>query len=299
MTPAAFDAHPSHLTTIGGLPIHRALPVRGRRRIGPWCFLDRFGPLSFEEGRAMDVGAHPHMGLQTVSYLLEGEVLHHDSLGCEAVARPGTVNVMTAGAGIAHAEESPAANSGRLHGVQLWVALPDADRNVAPGFQHVPDTPLIDLPGGTVRVFAGAMRGEASAARHYSELLGADVRVGRRSTLEVPLDSRFEHGVLVLGGETFLDGVALARDTLYAAGPGRASIELRSEDGARVLLLGGPPFAERILMWWNFVARDMSEIRAAREAWATGDRFGHVAGFHGARIEAPPLAPGSERLTAS
>ena len=239
----------------------------------------------------MDIGAHPHMGLQTVSYLMDGEILHHDSLGCEALARPGTVNVMTSGAGIAHAEESPVDHSGRLHGVQLWVALPDSRRHGAADFQHVEETPVLELPGGNVRVFGGAMLNAVSKARHYSELLGADVSIEPGAAFELPLDPRFEHGVLVLEGNVAADGAALSGDALYAAAPGRGSIELRSDSGARVLLLGGLPFEERILMWWNFVARDMGEIRAAREAWETGDRFGHIRGFRGPRIAAPPVAP--------
>ena len=135
------ESYPSREMAVGALVVSRALPVRGRRMIGPWCFLDRYGPLTFTAGRPMDVAPHPHIGLQTVTWLLEGEVVHDDSLGCEAVARPGAVNVMTSGRGIAHAERTPVVNTGRLSGIQLWTALPDQYRHLPPSFQHVERVP--------------------------------------------------------------------------------------------------------------------------------------------------------------
>ena len=141
------EAFPGREVKLGDLSISRVLPVRDRRLVGPWCFLDRFGPLRFSDTKPIDVAPHPHIGLQTVTWLLEGEIVHDDSLGFEAVARPGGVNVMTAGGGIAHAEQTPRQNSGQLNGVQLWVALPDATRNGAADFQHVPETPTVTLRG--------------------------------------------------------------------------------------------------------------------------------------------------------
>src|SRR5262245_14835613 len=144
--------------------------------IGPWCLLDRFGPVTFGGDKPMDVAPHPHTGMQTVTWLLDGEVLHDDSLGCEAVARPGGVNVMTAGRGIAHAEQTPIRNSGRLNGVQLWVALPDAHRNADPSFTAIERVPIAERRGGLVQVFAGSLGEVTSPGPHFSEMLGADVQ---------------------------------------------------------------------------------------------------------------------------
>src|ERR1044072_4283867 len=170
-----FERFPAREPTLGTLKILRALPIRQKRLVGAWCFLDRFGPLSFSEAKPMDVAPHPHIGLQTVSWLLQGEILHNDSLGNEALLRPGGVNVMTSGGGIAHAEETPAKNSGFLNAVQLWVALPDADRNRQASFQHINEVLMIEQPGGTVSVFAGSLLGCSSPAEHFSPILGADI----------------------------------------------------------------------------------------------------------------------------
>ena len=273
-----FEAHPGRTMALGNLQIWRALPVRGRRLIGRWCFLDRYGPLSFTGDKAMDVAPHPHIGIQTISWLLEGEVLHRDSLGFEAMARPGAVNVMTSGGGIAHSEETPPANIGRLNGVQLWIALPDAHRHDAPSFQHIPRVPSLEMRGGIADVFSSA-----------PDLIGAEVRVHPRSTLTMPLDRAFEHGLYVLDGDAMLEDQSLDVNTLYYLGTDRSDITLRSNAGARLLLLGGPPFSETVLMWWNFVARTPEEIAAARAEWEQGTRFGTVRGYRGARIAAPPL----------
>ena len=153
---SVFERFPARETSLGTLKILRALPIRQKRLVGPWCFLDRFGPLSFSEAKPMDVAPHPHIGLQTVSWLLQGEIVHNDSLGNEALLRPGGVNVMTSGGGIAHAEETPRKNSGFLNGVQLWIALPDNDRNGQASFQHIEEVPIIEQTGGMVSVFAGS-----------------------------------------------------------------------------------------------------------------------------------------------
>lgn len=150
-------SYPNRELNLGHLAVSRALPVKNRRLVGPWCFLDRFGPLTFAEGKPMDVAPHPHIGLQTVSWLLDGEVLHDDSLGSESVLRPGAVNVMTSGSGITHAEQTPLQNSGRLNGVQLWVALPDAHRHMSAAFAHVADVPVIESAGGRTQVFARSL----------------------------------------------------------------------------------------------------------------------------------------------
>jgi len=283
------EAYPSRETNVGELRVSRMLPVRDRRLIGPWCFVDRFGPLSFTDGRPMDVAPHPHIGLQTVTWLLDGEVVHDDSLGCEAVARPGAVNVMTAGRGIAHAERTPVVNRGRLDGVQLWVALPGQDRHVAASFQHVNDLPAAELRGGIVQPFSGSLGGVTSAARHYSELIGAEVEVHRGEAFALAVNPDHEHGILVIRGDCALEDRALEERRLYYLGTRRSGMSLTSRVGARLLLLGGPPFPEKILMWWNFVARTPEEIAEARADWEAHRRFGEVVAYEGPRLEAPAL----------
>jgi redox-sensitive bicupin YhaK (pirin superfamily) len=284
------EAYPGRSVTLGPLTISRMLPVRDRRLVGPWCFLDRFGPLTFSDSKPMDVAPHPHIGLQTVTWLLDGEILHDDSLGFESTARPGGVNVMTAGGGIAHAEQTPRRHSGALNGAQLWVALPDATRNGSADFQHVAEVPTVDTSGGIVRVFAGTLAGAVSPAIHHSPLVGAELRVhaGERLTFEVPRG--FEHAALLLDGDASAEAVPFAPHVLYYMGRGRTEVTVESRNGGRVLFIGGPPFGETILMWWNFVARTPEEIAAARADWEAGLRFGPVKGYEGASIPAPPLA---------
>lgn len=282
----ALESFPNTEVHLGALPVSRALPVRGKRLVGPWCFLDRFGPLTFADGKPMDVAPHPHIGLQTVTWLLDGEVMHDDSLGCESVARPGAVNVMTSGRGIAHAEQTPSEHSHRLNGVQLWVALPDAVRNGAPAFESIPRVPAVEARGGEIQVFAGSLGGVASPAVFHSPIVGADLRVHAGEELEVGLDPAYEHAVLVLDGECSLDGTPLAPRKLHYLGVQRASACFR---GGRVLLVGGLPFPEKILMWWNFVARSAEEIAEARADWEELRRFPEVTAYRGPRLAAPPL----------
>jgi quercetin 2,3-dioxygenase len=283
------ESYENRELTLGALKISRALPVAGRRMIGAWCFLDRFGPLSFSSGRPMDVAPHPHMGLQTVTWLLEGEVAHDDSLRSEALLRPGGVNVMTSGHAIAHAERTPQDHSGRLNGVQLWTALPEHNRHAAASFQHVSQVPVVETTGGVVRVFSGTVARASSPAQHFSELLGADVTIHPGQFLNLPLEPTFEHGIVVLEGECQLEDQPLAPGLLYYVGTQRSELALRSAAGGRLLLIGGPPFPERILMWWNFVARTPEEIRDAREDWEQHRRFGEVPAYDGPRLAAPEL----------
>jgi len=285
---SVFERFPAHETSVGTLKILRALPIRQKRLVGAWCFLDRFGPLSFGEAKPMDVAPHPHIGLQTVSWLLQGEIVHNDSLGNEALLRPGGVNVMTSGGGIAHAEETPLKNSGLLNGVQLWIALPDADRNGQASFQHIDEVPLIEQAGGVVSVFAGSLPGGSSPAKHFSPVLGADIALHALGSLELPLDPSFEHAALLLTGDAEIDGQSIDSMNLYYLGTDRSSVEFKSRAGARVLLIGGPPFPEKILMWWNFVARTPEEIAQARSDWQSHQRFGEVK-YRGARLDAPQL----------
>jgi redox-sensitive bicupin YhaK (pirin superfamily) len=166
-----FEAYPNREISLGALSVSRALPIRERRLVGPWCFLDRFGPFTFADGKPMDVAPHPHIGLQTVTSLHEGEVAHDDSLGYESLLRPGGVNVMTSGGGIAHAEQTPTENTGRLNGVQLWTALPDHDRDAAAAFAHVTEVPAFEWPAGLIQVFAGEFQGPAPRRRSIRRYL--------------------------------------------------------------------------------------------------------------------------------
>jgi hypothetical protein len=284
-----FDAYPTRAVTLGQLAVVRALPVKGKRLIGPWCFLDRFGPATFAQGGRMDVAPHPHIGLQTVTWLLDGEIVHDDSLEQEALLRPGGVNIMTSGRDIAHAERTHHDNSGRLNGVQIWTALPDRDRHRLPSFQHLIDVPRLEQTGGIVQVFSGALAGATSPAEHFSPLVGADLQVHARHELTLPLERQHEHALLILSGECALEGQRLEERVLYYLGTQRSEMWLTSRSGARLLLIGGVPFPETILMWWNFVARTPEEIREARNDWEAHRTFGDVPAYKGARIPAPAL----------
>jgi redox-sensitive bicupin YhaK (pirin superfamily) len=286
----AIEAYPGRDVKLGQLGISRMLPLRERRLVGPWCFLDRFGPLAFAEGKPMDVAPHPHIGLQTVTWLLDGEIVHDDSLGSEAVAAPGGVNIMTAGIGIAHAEQTPRANSGHLNGVQLWVALPDDRRNGTPDFQHLAEVPIVGVHGGVAQVFAGSLAGASSPAIHYSPIVGAELRVHARERCTLEVDRYFEHAVLLLDGDAHADGVPFVPHVLYYFGTGRSEVTFATQSGGRLLFIGGSPFDETILMWWNFVARTPQEIAKARQDWEAGLRFGPVKGYDGPSLAAPPLA---------
>lgn len=283
-------SYPARIADLGaGLNVSRSLPVRQHRLVGPWCFLDHYGPLEFAERKAMDVAPHPHVGLQTVSWLFEGEALHNDSLGLQGMARPGELNLMTAGDGIAHSEETPRQNSGRLHGLQLWVALPEAERHRAPSFDHYKDLPVLEPGGGRAQVFMGELGGAASGARAYSPLVGADLHISGNGTLRLPLNPAWEHALVVIDGDVALDGAQLATNALHYLGTHRAGLELVSKHSAHAVLIGGAPFGESIVMWWNFVARTADEISAVREDWEQHRRFGDVKAYQGPRLSAPPL----------
>jgi|KBSMisStaDraftv2_1062788.scaffolds.fasta_scaffold65993_2 redox-sensitive bicupin YhaK (pirin superfamily) len=283
------DAYPNRDLNLGSLQVSRALPIRERRLVGPWCFLDRFGPLTFTDGKPMDVAPHPHIGLQTVTWLHAGEIVHDDSLGVESVLRPGGVNIMTTGRGLAHAEQTPPDHTGRLDGVQLWTALPEAHRTATPGFAHVSEVPAVEWPSGVVQVFAGTIDTATAPGPYYSAIVGADLRVHAGRALEVPVDRTHEHALLVMSGRSALDGQPLEERMLYYLGTDRDTICVSSDHGARVLLVGGQPFAESILMWWNFVARTPEEIAEAREDWESHRRFGDVRAYNGPRLAAPRL----------
>lgn len=278
-----------------GTPVRRLLPKHQRATIGAWCFLDHYGPLDVAGRRGMRVPPHPHIGLQTVTWLLDGEVLHRDSLGNQQLIRPGQLNLMTAGRGIAHAEESQADHPAVLHGVQLWVALPERWSGVEPSFDHLPQLPVAETPGARITVLVGELLGARSPARAYSRLLGADVEIPGATDEVLPVQADFEHGWVALAGETAVEGVILRPGSLLYLGVGRGEIAVRTQGPARLLLLGGEPFGEPIFMWWNFVAHRAEEIVQARSDWEAGSRFGEVTGFDGPALQAPPLPPGRLR----
>ena len=274
------------------MSVRSTLPQRKRSLVGAWCFADHYGPDDVAATGGMDVPPHPHTGLQTVSWLFAGEVEHRDSSGVRALVRPGELNLMTAGSGVAHSEVSTTGTT-TLHGVQLWVALPDHARDAPRGFEHhVP--PVLTLPGGSARVLVGSLVGSTSSVRPFSPLLGAEVMIDAGAEVLLPVDGRFEHGVLVDPGPVLLDGTSLGRAELgyVAPGPDRLTLANRGAEPARVMLLGGVPFTEPIVMWWNFLGRSHEEIVAFRDQWQAGsERFGAVLGYAGEtrRLPAPPL----------
>lgn len=287
--PPALDLIAASSTQLGeGMQIRRALPTRLRRMVGPWCFLDHFGPVEVSTGKGMRVGPHPHIGLQTVTWLYEGEILHRDSLGSLQVIRPGQLNLMTCGLGISHSEESPLPRSPRMHGLQFWIALPDQASQVAPAFEHHAELPVLMHAGLRCTVLVGEALGARSPARMHSPVMGLDLEIRAATSAQLPLDAGFEHAALVSEGEVLIEGQALQAGALLHLGGGRNSIELRSVGPARVALIGGQAFAEPILMWWNFVARSKAALSAACREWNAGEaKFGEVVGYDGARLKAP------------
>jgi redox-sensitive bicupin YhaK (pirin superfamily) len=280
--------------------VRRLVPNKNRRMIGAWCFLDHYGPDDIKQTGGMWVPPHPHTSLQTVTWLFEGLGRHTDSLGSEQLIRPGQLNVMTAGHGICHAEVSPEEAPRYLHGVQLWVCLPDPVRNTVPAaFDHLAQLPTMTEPGVTVRVLVGSLAGESSPAPTFTPLVGAEVRLEPGASTSLPLDVGFEYGALVASGLVDVAGLDVPRNGMVYLGEGRHELTLATSpdapEAATVLLLGGAPFEEQIVMWWNFIGRSHEEIVEQREAW-NGDgvdfvppRYGRVAGFTGDRLLAPPM----------
>ncbi|TWS23216.1 pirin family protein [Tsukamurella sputi] len=280
------------------MTVRRTLPTHERSMIGAWCFADHYGPDEVDRSGGMNVPPHPHTGLQTVSWLFEGEIEHRDSAGVEAPVLPGEINLMSAGFGISHSEVSTP-QTRRLHGVQLWLALPDRARNAPNGFQHYAP-PAVDLPdvrsggpGGTARVFIGELAGSTSPIVTATPLLGAELILRPGARVSLAVDPAFEHGVLLDTERLLVDGVSLAWGDLGYTGPGLGGIRLHNptEEDARVVLLGGVPFDEDIVMWWNFVGRSHEEIVEYRAEWeARAVRFGSVNGWRDDQyLPAPPL----------
>ena len=271
--------------------VRRVLPNLGRRLVGAWCFVDHYGPDDIARGDGMHVPPHPHLGLQTVSWLLDGEIHHRDSLGSDALIRPGELGLMTSGAAIAHAEQSPAPHPALLHGVQLWVALPDSHRDTRPAWQHHQTLPRWRDGGVAATVIMGTVGDATSPGQAFTPLAGADLDVSVGGDALLPLEPDFEYAVLVMSGWAEVDGAQIAPGVMLYLGTGRRELRVASEPGARLMLLGGEPFDEQIVMWWNFVARSHEEIVQAREDWTAGTRFGAVIGG-GEPLAAPPAPTG-------
>jgi quercetin 2,3-dioxygenase len=277
------------------MTVRRTLPARERSFVGAWCFVDHYGPDDVSTSGGMDVAPHPHCGLATVSWLFSGEVEHRDSLGTVATVRPGEVNLMTAGRGISHSEVSTPATS-VLHGAQLWVVLPEALAGVEPRFEHfVP--PVAEVAAGVrAQVFVGSLFGSSSPVRVETPLVGAEVVLGADASVVLPVPDGFEVSALVDAGSVVFANSPVARGELGVVGagrhPGGVSVTAGAE-GARLLVLGGEPFGEEVVMWWNFIGRTSDDVAAAREAWEAegADRFGVVEGYEGpvSRIPAPAL----------
>ncbi|HEV2640297.1 MAG TPA: pirin family protein [Actinocrinis sp.] len=272
-----------------GTEVRRLLPSLGRRMVGAWCFVDHYGPDDIADQPGMQVPPHPHTGLQTVSWLHAGEVLHRDSLGSVATLRPRELGLMTAGAAIAHSEQSPANHPAVLHGAQLWVALPDQHRHTAAAFEHHPQLPSVTAAGLRGTVILGELAGVASPGRTFSPIVGADLALSAGTELELPVERDFEYAVLGMSGAASVDGVPVEPGAMLYLGCGRTGLRLRADVAGEVMLLGGEPFEEKIVMWWNFVGRTGAEIGEFRAAWQAGERFGAVAGYGGDRLLAPSL----------
>ncbi len=292
--------------------VRRTIPQRQRSLVGAWCFCDHYGPDDVSRSAGMQVPPHPHTGLQTVSWLFAGEVLHRDSVGSLQTVRPGELNLMTAGVGISHSEESPSGERPPvLHGVQLWTVLPSSHRNTEPHFEHHGDLPVARVGGARVQVFLGSLGvgGErlTSPARTYTPLVGAQLDVPAGVSVDLEIEPGFEHALLVDAGEATLAGEPVPKDTLGYLAPGPDRLTVAAGDAPlRAVLIGGEPFEEDIIMWWNFVGRTHEEIERAREDWMAqmvdGDdgetayapgagrrRFGEVHGYGSGPLRAPAL----------
>lgn len=272
-----------------GLTVRRALPTRQRRMVGAWCFLDHVGPVRFECAEGLHVGAHPHTALQTFTWMIQGQLLHRDSLGSEQVIRPGQVNLMSAGRGIVHTEDSLPGEP-VLHAAQLWIALPSALADSEPSFDHYPELPAWQQDGISCTLLAGCYAGHCAPTRVHTPLLGMDLLAVQAASTILELNPAFEYGLLPLAGAVRIGGERLQDDEFAYLGQGLERLELELEAGSRVLLLGGEPFEPPIVMWWNFVGFDRDYIAQAQADWESGSsRFGRVEGDQDRRLAAPKL----------
>ncbi|MGX7894776.1 pirin family protein [Tsuneonella sp. HG222] len=263
---------------LGSFQVRRAVPSVDCRMVGPFVFVDQFGPAQLALGEGMDVRPHPHINLATVTWLFEGAIDHRDSLGTYSTIHPGTVNLMTAGSGIVHSERSPAserAGGPKLYGMQTWLALPDGQEEIAPAFEAVSDLPVISDGGAEARIIMGSLWGERARTTCHAETIYADIVLAPGASLPIEAEAD-ERAVMLVGGEGSLDGQPLSLYTLYVLKPGEA-MTLQSERGGRAMLLGGEAFATRRHVWWNFVSSDRERIEQAKADWREG-RFAPVPG---------------------
>lgn len=277
----------THFKDVGGIPVRRALPGKVRRTIGAWCFLDHIGPAEQKPGAELNVGPHPHIGLQTFTWMIEGEIRHRDSLASDLVIRPGQVNLMTAGHGIAHSEEY---EQGRiLHAAQLWIALPKHAHNIDPAFDHYPTLPILSHEGFQLTLLAGEYLSEKAPTKIYTPLIGMDILNTSTNAGQLPLNAAFEYGFMCLEGSTKINGVALEPGTLLYLAPGSTAVNIESDSNTRILLVGGEPFEEDLIIWWNFVARTAEEIEKATLDWNAGRHFPDVPKTPLTRLTAPDV----------
>ncbi|BCJ40200.1 hypothetical protein GCM10010168_30580 [Actinoplanes ianthinogenes] len=290
-TPAAESVLlPGHDVPLGRYAtVRRLLPHRERRMVGAWCFVDHFGPDDVRGRPGMQVPPHPHTGLQTVTWLVDGVIEHRDSLGSDQVIAPGQLNLMTSGHGIAHSEFTPAAHPDGMHGLQLWVALPESARHGLAAFEHLAELPSVTEGPATVTVVVGSLGALRSPATVHSPLVGAEIRYAGAARQTLDLDPAFEHGVLVMSGSAVVDGSPLSAGSLLYLDTGRTDLDISVLSAARLFLIGGEPFDEPLVMWWNFVCRSHEEVVAAREDWMAGRRFGTVRGCAADPLPAPVM----------
>lgn len=255
---------------LGDFKVNRTLPGKQRTMVGPFIFVDEFGPARLPAGRGMDVRPHPHINLATVTYLFEGAIEHRDSIGSHAVIEPGAINLMTAGSGIVHSERSPQevrADGPSLYGMQTWLALPDGQEEIAPAFDHVAADalPVVEDNGASARVLMGTLWGATAATPQHSPTIYADIQIGAGGS--IPIDSGAdERAVMLVGGEAELDGQTLELFALYILRPGHEA-RLSSQRGARLMLMGGQAFSTRRYVFWNFVSSSRERINQAKEDW--------------------------------
>jgi redox-sensitive bicupin YhaK (pirin superfamily) len=278
------------LTTRHGTTVERLLPQAQLRRIGAWVFADLFGPL--QSDAPMSVAAHPHTGLQTATWLFAGAVEHNDSLGSCKTIVPKQLNLMTAGHGISHSELQVAADQA-LHAIQLWIALPEESRNAPASFDHYADLPNVALPGLSATVFVGSFLGHNAPSKVHSPLVGAELNIESNSKIEFSLNPEFEHGFIAIEGSAIVNSESLDAKQLAYVSDGASKVEIETgETAAKIIYLGGQPFTEPLVMWWNFIARSHDEIVQMRSEWeANSSRFGNVAGELSSKIPAPELPP--------
>jgi redox-sensitive bicupin YhaK (pirin superfamily) len=276
---------------LGMFAVRRTLPAKARTMVGPFIFVDQFGPAHFDVGAGMDVRPHPHINLSTVTYLFEGAIDHRDSLGTYATIRPGALNLMTAGKGIVHSERTPAAeraSGSPISGMQTWLALPDGKEEIDPAFEHVAatDLPQIDDNGITARIIMGSLWGQTAPTTQHAETIYADIAMRAGATLPIDAEAD-ERGVLVAMGSASLDGQPLETHSLYVLEPG-VPMTLRAESDCRVMLLGGEAFTTPRIAWWNFVSSSRDRINQAKADWREG-RFPKVPGDEAEFIPIPEV----------